>query len=109
LAGGSSAEINPLQLAGLALFGTNTARSQGRKYLPPSVTSLIGEAGALNTTLRNAYILWGLDFLDTVTQGDAVFGFGNWNPTTAHFSQWTSVTVQNIFRTQRDRVQGVGS
>src|SRR3989304_4991246 len=29
----------PLQIACLVLFRTNTARSQGRKYLPPSVLS----------------------------------------------------------------------
>lgn len=99
----------PAQVAPLVLFNTNTARSQGRKYLPfPCQDQLTGigllDAGSL-ADMANflAAILTG--WAGGLQSGE----FGNWNKVYNRFAPWVSGLIAGVLRTQRRRVRGVGS
>jgi hypothetical protein len=107
--GAISGDNAPLQLAPLVLFGTMTAKSQGRKYLPAPAMSGVDDFGQLASGVYNAAVLWAYKFLTPATAGSASIVWGNFNLTTFVFSPYISLLVSDIFRTQRRRVQGVGS
>jgi hypothetical protein len=109
-AGGTgTGAVTAWQTAALVLFGTQTARSQGRKYLGVLNENVI----ANDSTIEPAPVLDLLDFAAYFTGGLFVTGgvliFGNWNPTLARFSAWLTAAVSPIARTQRRRMPDVGS
>ena len=108
-AGGSASDVAPLQLCGLVLFSTATARSQGRKYYGPFTEAAQSSAGYILAGVVYDLGLIAAHFLTATVAGDAQFAWGNWNNDLGRFASWQSATVQPLFRTQRRRVPGVGS
>lgn len=98
----------PLQIAALVLFRTNTARSQGRKYLPPMVVTTHDGSGHLTTAAQTACNAWATVVTGTITTPNGTLKAGNWRYPTGPFSPWLTGTVSQYFRTQRRRVFGVG-
>lgn len=107
--GTGSGAMGALQLAPLVKFGTETARSQGRKYLPPIIESIQTEGGTFNSTVLSNLIVYGAAAIVDLVVGTGIIRYGNYNSTLARFAEWTTVIIDDILRTQRRRVQGVGS
>lgn len=97
----------PYQCAPLVLFETDTARSQGRKYLPP-VTEALQTNGVLSSAMTDQLVFFAAEFLGGVIGSGWSALFGNWNPDLARFATWTDALIKSIIRTQRRRVPGVG-
>jgi hypothetical protein len=107
---GTGGQTLPTQSAPLVLFPSDTIRSQGRKYLPPVMETLSDEAGTLTASAITAIAAWAADMLaGAVVGAGGYITAGNWNDDLARFAQWVSSSIQNIIRTQRRRVRGVGS
>lgn len=107
-AGNNLGDYLPAQIAPLAKFTTFAPKSQGRKYLPflaeTASTGGILEAAALAAVSAFAsHLITGF----SVDFGTAVLG--NWNPTLARFAEWVGAIVDEVVRTQRRRVPGVGA
>lgn len=107
--GTGTGDLAPLQVAPLILFGTDVARSQGRKYLPAPLESVLNTKGTLTSTFQAAMAAFGAALLPTVNVGEWEYGFGNYNYDLADFRKWTTAIVRDVARTQRRRVLGVGS
>lgn len=107
--GGNELDQIPQQCAALVLFNTATARSQGRKFLPPfGVNNVDPDGTIIAGTLAN--ILSYANFMLATLVGVGWTGdFGNWNPVLVRFAEWTANQVRDIYATQRRRYIGSGS
>lgn len=107
-AGTGASDMLPAQTSPLVLFPTNTARSQGRKFLPP-----VGEESQSNGVLLAGVLTsmanYAADLLENIPVGVWSAAVGNYNPTLARFAPWISAIVKDVLRTQRRRVAGVGT
>lgn len=107
--GGLADDPLPPQTCNLVLFGTNTLKSQGRKFLPTVTYSQLDTDGTVSsswvTIIGNfaAYILLGVD------AGDWTAVCGNYRPLTEVFIEWIESTVRDIWATQRRRYFGRGA
>lgn len=108
-AGTATADPLPSQTAALALFTSDKARSQGRKYLPPFAENACDTNGKLTSGATAALVTWIADVLLYVAAVNWHSVPGNWSPTKVRFAQWLAGLAQDYFRTQRRRVEGVGS
>jgi len=107
--GTGAGDMGATQLAPMVLFGTDTARSQGRKFLPPVIGTLVEEAGDLAPIVVVNTALYIAAALVDIAIGSGTFAYGNWSPTKLRFAEWTTGLIRSIVRTQRRRVRGVGS
>lgn len=107
--GSGVGDIAPLQLAALVLFGTETARSQGRKFMPPPLEEHLTAAGTISAAYQAALADFGAALLPVVIVDNWEYEFGNWRGSISLFSEWETAIVKDIIRTQRRRVAGVGS
>jgi len=107
-AGEATGDALPAQCAALTLFGTNTARSQGRKFLAGFMESMSDSGGEILGTLLTALAQYasGLIVPMTITEGE--MQFGNWSVDLARFADWASSKIGTVWRTQRRRVLGIG-
>lgn len=102
-------ETLPLQNAGLVLFGTAVARSQGRKFLGALVEATNTGGGAVSTAFQTAMAAYAAELLDDLVVGVGTFAMGNWNAAKDRFADWISASIRTRLFTQRRRVAGVGS
>ncbi|GAG64308.1 unnamed protein product, partial [marine sediment metagenome] len=108
-AGANDTNQMPPQCAALVLFNTSTARSQGRKFLPPfGVASQDTDGSVLAASLGNI-LLYANKLLVDITGTGWVGTAGNWNPVLVRFAAWTTNQIRDIFATQRRRYVGSGS
>lgn len=107
--GSAVGEILPLQCSAVCLFGTATARSQGRKFLPPMKEEASDSRGVVNAATITAILLLIIELLTGVTVGTLTFHPGNWNLLLTRFAEWISGTINPVMKTQRRRVAGVGA
>lgn len=108
--GGASGDGLPKQCAPLILFGTLTARSQGRKYMPTTNEAGSTSGGSLVSSVLadlGEFAAEVLTNIDIGAVGEAVFG--NWSPEKERFAEWVTAGVRGMLKTQRRRVSGVGS
>jgi hypothetical protein len=108
-AGGGSGQSLPPQTSALVLFNTGTARSQGRKYLPPMTETESEGGGTLTSGVQGAIADFALALLQVLTTGHGYVIPGNYNKALGRFAPWVSAIVQGFLRTQRRRVYGVGA
>jgi len=108
-AGTSNSNPLPLQSAPLVLFRTATKRSVGRKYIPGFCADANDGAGVLLETYKPLLLDFAEHFLAGMSQGDVTGEFGNYRPSTTTFVTWIEGDVDDIIRTQRRRVLGVGA
>jgi hypothetical protein len=105
----TSIDAYAAQAAPLVLFGTNAARSQGRKYLPPVIESAVSDYGTLSSTIQTAITNYAGVLLTQASV--SLFNYlnaGNYNKTLSRFAPWLSALISATIRTQRRRVRGVG-
>lgn len=105
--GVATGEPLPPQTAPLVLFNTEVARSQGRKFLPVFDEPTQSGGTLVPTAITNLGNYATAILSGAVTGAGNAF-FGNWSPTKLRFAEWTVALVQELLRTQRRRVVGVG-
>jgi len=102
----------PLQVALLVLFRTPVARSQGRKYLPPSILATSIGGGLFSQAYIDAAFDWADELVASVPATPGSLAIGNYRypaeGVPARFADWINFTVGQYARTQRRRVFGVG-
>lgn len=98
-----------LQTAALVKFGTQVAKSQGRKFIAGLTEAGVQGAGLLNSTVASALIGFAGRLITGFTASGEQFDFGNWNDTLSRFALWTYSEIGNYLATQRRRKAGVGS
>lgn len=107
--GGASGQPLPPQVSALCLFGTGTARSQGRKFLPPMTESETDGNGAITLGTLGSILGYAETLLDLITVAHGYVQAGNWNQALARFAPWVTAQAVDHFRTQRRRVSGRGT
>jgi hypothetical protein len=108
--GDATGEMYAAQCAPLLLMYTLAPRSQGRKYLPPTTESFVSLGGTLNAAILAGIAAFGAALLDgwEITPLNAG-AWGNWNKVLVRFAEWVAGVVETRLRTQRRRVEGVGT
>jgi hypothetical protein len=106
--GGNSTTSYVSTSAPLVLFNTNTARSQGRKFLPP-VTEAGVTDGILSGTVTGHMVDFAAAILANILEVDVGLVMGNWSGTLARFAPFVGAVVSDILATQRRRRRGRGS
>ncbi len=97
------------QVAALVKFLTNTARSQGRKYIAGLNEAEVTNGGGLLANLQTKLLNYVNELLlPPLLEGQQLI-VGNWNPDLLRFVEWTAGIVSDIAATQRRRRTGVGS
>lgn len=110
VAGTNGGQMCPPQTAPLVLFTTAVARSQGRKYLPPSNEGNVLGGGLIDSLLEASMVDYAADMLIGWTISSGNYGvWGNWNVALARFAVWKAAIIKDRLRTQRRRVPGVGT
>lgn len=99
----------PLQCAVLAVFPTGASKTSGRKYIPGFTNQSNEGQGEVEDLDFPSLALWANDVLDGYPTGDGIARAGAWSPSKIRFSPFTSVYFDDLFRTQRRRVLGVGT
>jgi hypothetical protein len=107
---GSGSVQSANQVAPIVKFPTLTARSQGRKYLPPFMWGMFSGEGVLSSAALTAITAFAAEILSGVAIDGSSSAFaGNWSPLYQRFATWVSAIVDDVSKTQRRRVRGVGS
>lgn len=104
-----TAERLPQQVAALCRFGTNTARSQGRKFiggLTIDMTSADGTIGSSGITALGLYIA---QLVPAIVQGPDTLRFGNYRASDGRFAPWVNGNAASSTKTQRRRYVNIGS
>lgn len=107
--GGGAAESTAFQLAAVLRFITNTARSQGRKFIGLLIKTSIGDAGRVTTQLETDLGTLATNMLGGFSSGGLSFQPGNYNYTLLTFAPWIAAIVNEYLGTQRRRKGGIGS
>lgn len=107
--GSDGGSIYALQCAPLVKFGTNVARSQGRKFIPGATETNIDGVGVVGSTFSAALLQYAIHLIVTHVIGGEDFKFGNWNEALSRFAEWAYGEVAQFVATQRRRKPGVGS
>jgi len=107
--GTGSGAVMAQQCAPLALFNTSAPRSQGRKFLPPVTEAGSESGGALASGALADLVDYVAIMIAAITIGSQGALWGNWSKKYARFAPWISGAAKAIQRTQRRRVQGIGS
>lgn len=108
-AGTASDALMPPQTALLCLFGTNTPKSQGRKFLPPMTENANDSDGTPSASILANVAFYVAELIDGITGTGWTGDYGNWNELAERFAPWVLATVRDIFATQRRRYIGSGS
>lgn len=108
-AGTSDQTPMPPQTAMLALFGTDTPRSQGRKFLPPSTDYHLDNDGTVTADALTAIEQYIVSLLSGVVGTYIEAEFGNWNDALERFAVWVIGEARDLFATQRRRYFGRGA
>lgn len=106
---GGATSSAPPQLAPLLLFSTDTLKSQGRKFLPPTGTLTIESDGTLVSSYLSLMAAFAAEVL--TPGGWVAYGgdFGNFREIGSVFIPYVASIVRDFFATQRRRYEGRGS
>lgn len=107
--GGQTGNLMPPQTSMLALFNTDTLRSQGRKFLPPSVIDYVGADGTPLSGVLGYAANFATELLLGATSGTVTFKPGNFRALLSAFIPWVFATIPDFYATQRRRYYGKGS
>lgn len=107
--GGSTVNDMPSQVSPLILFNTGINRSQGRKFLGPTGTSVLDTNGTASSQWLSDAAVWAAEILAGVVLSDANLLPGNWNEAKNRFARWLVAIVRDFLATQRRRYRGSGS
>jgi hypothetical protein len=108
-AGGSASDPMPFQTSPLVKFLTSIARSQGRKYLPPITEAFYEGSGFISSAALTAIAAYAAELLTDRVVSGSTLKMGNYNIPLDRFAAWAGAVIDDILKTQRRRVQGVGS
>jgi hypothetical protein len=106
---GGASDVYTPQGAALVKFLTNTARSQGRKYIGGLTEANIGGVGFLIPTAVVKLLNYASEILLPPVLSGQQMEIGNWNEVLSRFVGWTAGQVAAQLGTQRRRRTGVGS
>lgn len=106
---GGAASSAPPQLAPLLLFTTETLKSQGRKFLPPTGSLSIESDGTIVSTFVALMANFVTELMSPTQFTDYGGSFGNYRELTSIFIPYVAAIVRDFFATQRRRYEGVGS
>jgi hypothetical protein len=102
-------ETLPLQAAAVLRFPTETARSQGRKFIPALTEGAQDDGGVLGGgTLAVLATVAGL-IMDGFSAGTGTCLPGNYNKALDRFAPWLTALVNVVIGTQRRRQFGRGA
>lgn len=107
--GGSDQPPLPPQNAMLCLFGTDTPRSQGRKFLPASTDYHLDSDGTVAADALGDLEDFIAELLLGVVGTYMDAEFGNWNEALERFAVWVIGEARDMFATQRRRYFGRGA
>jgi hypothetical protein len=98
----------PPQDSALVLFNTKSNKSQGRKYLGVFSEDATTSGGRVSGNLLTDLATWAAVLIAPWIVGTGSLEFGNWSEDKQRFAEWVSVTIHDVWRTQRRRQFGVG-
>lgn len=107
--GGAVNDPLPPQTAALALFNTQTPRSQGRKFLPVMTIAQLQHDGTVEDDTLAAIEQYIIALLAGVVGAHVEAEFGNWNEALERFADWVIGEARDLFATQRRRYLGRGA
>lgn len=99
----------PPAVAAVVNFGTNVARSQGRKFLAGMVGAGIDEDGVPDSALLAALAQFAVEALATWAVGQFTLQLGNYNYDIDRFAAWQAAFIPPELKTQRRRYTSRGS
>lgn len=107
--GNATSSPMPFQTSPLVRFLTVYSGRQGRKYMPITSETFHEGSGQMAAAMLAGYAAYGADLIDITPIGTAEYEFGTYDPVIPLFAEYTSALVNTTMRTQRRRVQSVGS
>lgn len=102
-------DMLPSQMSGLVRFTTQTARSQGRKFIGGVIEGDNDSDGLPDTDILTALADYAADLLAAWLVGSGSFAFGNYNVDLDRFAEWVSPIVNTIWSALGRRRFGQGS
>ncbi len=105
---GLSGELPPA-VAGMVLFNTLVARSQGRKYIGGLVENANEDDGTPDSDAILALLAYAGVMLSFSELGTGEMQFGNYRALPLRFATWDSAEASMDWKTQRRRYIGAGS
>ena len=97
------------QCAALVRFGTDVARSQGRKFIGVLTEGAVQAGGQLQTAILVPLSYFATHIVEGFTYSFEEFNPGNWNPTLSRFASWITAIITDRVCTQRRRRIGIGT
>lgn len=107
--GAEVADPLPTQCAALVSFPTGVKRRVGKKYLAGMGEPYSIDGGKLAQALKDSLADFAVYMITTWAGGGMSLEAGVWNGLLMTFTQYASGLIDDLFRTQRRRVQGVGA
>jgi hypothetical protein len=107
--GGDNGAMLPYQLSELVVFGTDAPRCSGRKFLPAMLETKALADGVIDSATLATIAGWAANLLAGVVFPDGAGTIGAWSKKYSRFAPFLVAVVDDLFRTQRRRVPGVGS
>lgn len=107
--GSDAGDALPLQCAALVSLPTGVKRVVGKKYIGGLTETNSINGGHVSAAAQTALAAFVVQLLNDYVSGTLTLTAGTYNDITAVFRELISGIVDQIFRSQRRRVRGVGS
>jgi len=106
--GSDAGDPLPTQCAALVSMPTGVKKVVGKKYVPGATETNSISGGSLSAAFKTALANFAAVIIADWVSGVITVRAGTYNTITAVFNDVVSALIDDLFRTQRRRVQGVG-
>lgn len=107
--GSDAGDPLPTQCSALVSFPTAKKKVIGKKYIAGATETNNLSGGILSSAFKTALASFGAAVLSGYVSGTIVIDPGTYNVITGVFNELLTSLVDDLFRTQRRRVKGVGA